>query len=48
MPLRCHLTGLAPGTATVTGTARFSLVTAAGKLTEITDRFTFQVEVRPA
>lgn len=45
--LRCHLLGHAPGTVTVTGTARFALVTAADKLVEMTDDFTFRVDIFP-
>lgn len=47
MMLRCHLSGHAPGTATVTGKARFSLVTAADQLVEMTDTISFQVNVLP-
>lgn len=39
--------GSAPGTATGTGTARFSLKTAADRLVEMTDTFTFQVNILP-
>ncbi len=45
--LGCRVLGHAPGTVTGTGTARFSLKTAEDRLVEMTDTFSFQVQVLP-
>ena len=47
-PTACLFTAKAPGTVTVTAAVRFSLVTAADQLVELTDTVSFQATVLPA
>ena len=44
---RCRLVGHAPGTVTVTGTVRLSLITAVDTMVEMTDTCSFQVRILP-
>jgi len=45
IPQVCRVRGHGPGTAEITGAARISLTSAAGRLVTLTDSITFQVHV---